>query len=215
MKKSNYLWLLDAGHGGMRDGVYTTAPGKMHVFDDGLTFYEGVNNRKIVARLKELLFLTRIDHILVHDPVCDTSLKARVAYANHLQAEEKRCIYLSIHSDAMPPGAHGKGSGFSVYTSKGTTSSDAVAQNFCKAYQRRLSQFRFRTNPNDIELDKEEDFYVLKKTKCPAILVENLFFDNRKEAEFLLSDDGQNQIAMTLLDAIVASENLKPLNIEP
>ena len=41
---SNYLWLLDAGHGGMKDGKYTTAPGRMHVFEDGLTFYEGVNN---------------------------------------------------------------------------------------------------------------------------------------------------------------------------
>ena len=70
----------------------------------------------------------------------------------------------------------------------------------------RLSQFRFRKDLSDGDLDKEENFYVLKQTHCPAILVENLFFDNRKEAEFLLSDAGQTQIAMTLFEAILATE---------
>ncbi len=209
-----HTWLLDAGHGGMSpsfaeatagmpEGVYTTAPAKMHVFPDGLTIYEGVNNRKIVDKLKRLLFLSNIDHYLIHDPWRDTPLKERVALANRLLAEKRNCIYLSIHSDAMPNGAHGKGSGFSVYTSIGHTPSDAVAEIFCATYLRRLPQFRFRRNLTDGDLDHEENFYVLKNTTCPAILVENLFFDNRREAEFLLSESGQTQIAMTLFEAIV------------
>ena len=184
-------------------GAYTTAPAKMHIFPDGLTIYEGVNNRKIVDKLKRLLFLSNIDHHLIPDPWRDTPLKERVALANRLHEEKKNCIYLSIHSDAMPEGAHGKGSGFSVYTSVGHTQSDAIAEIFCTTYLRRLSQFRFRRNLTDGDLDHEENFYVLKNTTCPALLVENLFFDNRKEAEFLLSEAGQSQIAMTLFEAIV------------
>ena len=208
---SNYIWLLDAGHGGMKDGVYVTAPAKMHIFDDGLTFYEGVDNRAIVDKLTLLLQLHGIEYRMVHDRECDTPLHKRVAFANQLHAETGRCIYLSIHSDAMPDGAHGKGSGFSVYTSIGKTSSDVLAEIFCVAYQRKLGQFKFRKDTTDGDLDKEEDFYVLRKTKCPAILIENLFFDNREEAEFLLSESGQNQISLTLLNAIRTIENKKPI----
>ena len=202
----NYTWLLDAGHGGMLDDVYTTAPGKMHVFDDGLTFYEGVNNRKIVDKLRAILLRNGIEHRLIHDRVSDTPLGERVARANRLHAEKKNCIYLSVHSDAMPDGAHGKGSGFSVYTSVGKTRSDAIAEVFCKTYQHRLGEFKLRRDLADGDLDKEEDFYVLRMTKCPALLVENLFFDNREEAEFLLSDSGQQRIAMAMFEAIYQTE---------
>ena len=168
---------------------------------------ELVDNLAVVHKLKRLLFLSNIEHHLVHEPVRDTPLKERVALANRLPAEKKKnCIYLSVHSDAMPDGAHGKGSGFSVYTSVGHTPSDAIAEIFCATYIRRLPEFKFRRNLADGDSDHEENFYVLKNTTCPAILVENLFFDNRKEAEFLLSEAGQSQIAMTLFEAIVTTE---------
>jgi N-acetylmuramoyl-L-alanine amidase len=209
---SNYTWLLDAGHGGLTpNGVYTTSPSKMHVFADGLTIYEGVNNRKVVDKLRRLLFLSNIDHHLIHEPWRDTPLKERVALANRLHAQRKNCIYLSIHSDAMPEGAHGKGSGFSVYTSIGNTASDVVAEIFCSAYLRRLPQYRFRRNLSDGDSDHEENFYVLKNTTCPALLVENLFFDNRREAEFLQSETGQLAIAMTLFNSIQETEKTRPI----
>ena len=208
---SNYIWLLDAGHGGMKDGKYTTAPCKMHVFDDGLTFYEGVNNRLIVKNLRMMLALAEIEYTLVFDPELDTPLKERVSVANQLYAKGKRCIYLSVHSDAMPDGAHGKGSGFSVYTSIGQTRSDAIGDIFCDTYARELKQFKLRKDFSDGDADKEENFYVLRKTDCPAILVENLFFDNREEAEFLLSDAGQHKIAMTLFNSILTTEKQQPL----
>ena len=208
---SKYLWLLDAGHGGMNNGKYTTAPAKMHVFDDGLTFYEGVNNRHIVNRLIQWLQRNQIDFMTMHDEVEDTPLKQRVLVANAMHAQEKRCIYLSIHSDAMPDGAHGKGSGFAIYTSKGQTASDAVAQIFCDTYHRELPQFRLREDRTDGDDDREENFYVLRKTSCPAILVENLFFDNRQEAEFLLSDRGRQKLADALFVSILTTEKMKPL----
>ncbi len=217
---STYKYLLDAGHGGIRNGQYTTAPAKMHVFDDGLTFYEGVNNRAIAEALSTLLIAAGIDHAFIHDPELDTPLRERVARANHLYTKDKRCIYLSIHSDAMPDGAHGKGSGFSIYTSKGETRSDAIAEIFCDAFRSELTQFprllpgeglgvrfKFRQDRSDGDADKEEDFYVLRNTCCPALLVENLFFDNRKEAEFLLSEDGRTRIALTLFKAILTAES--------
>ncbi len=209
---SNYFWIIDAGHGGMTpDGHYTTAPGKMHVFDDGLTFYEGVNNRAIAAKLIAALRKSRIGFAPVYDAVLDTPLRDRVSAANRLHALGKRCIYLSIHSDAMPEGFHGRGSGFSIYTCRGQTPADGVAAIFCDAYDRDLGEFRFREDRSDGDADNEEDFYVLRHTHCPALLVENLFFDNRVEAEFLLSATGQERIARTLFSAILTTERRRPV----
>jgi N-acetylmuramoyl-L-alanine amidase len=111
---------------------------------------------------------------------------------------------LSIHSNA------GGGTGFEVFTSPGQTKSDKVANVFCDNYKRFFPDFKFRAGYADGDADKEADFYVLRKTDCPALLVENLFFDNRSEAEFLLSESGQRQIADCLLHSIKeCEENLE------
>jgi N-acetylmuramoyl-L-alanine amidase len=208
---SKYKWLIDAGHGGMHEGKYATAPGKMHTFDDGLVIYEGVNNRAIANKLCNLLSAADIDFALIHDEDLDTPLGVRVHRANTIHAKHGNCIYLSIHSDAMPKESQGKGSGLSVWTSVGETKSDKVAEVFCKWYKSQLHMFKFRADLMDKDSDKEEQFYVLTKTNCPAVLTENLFFDNRKEAEFLLSEEGREKIAIAMFTAINEIEVTKPI----
>jgi len=203
---SNHKWLLDAGHGGIKDGRYTTAPGKMHTFADGLVFYEGENNRAIVNLLAPLLDQASIEFERVYDEQFDTLLSKRVKTANSIFSKDRRCVYLSIHSDAMPEGAHGKGRGFTIYTSPGQTRSDEIASTFSETYRDAFPEFKHRRDLSDGDADKEEGFYVLRKTRCPALLIENLFFDNRREAEFLLSVEGRKRIAGALLRSILAVE---------
>ena len=52
----------------------------------------------------------------------------------------------------------------------------------------------FRTDKTDGDRDQEANFYVLRKTICPAVLTENLFQDNRSDVAFLLSDEGKKAI---------------------
>lgn len=205
MQKSNYLWLLDAGHGGMKNGVYTTAPAKQFIFDDGLAAYEGVINRKITEVVYKQLELKQIDFALVFDDVEDTPLSQRVTIADNVYRKDKRAVYLAIHSNA------GGGRGFEIFTSKGQTTSDKVAAVFCEVYKQHFPSFLFRADMSDGDADKEADFYVLRKTDCPALLVENLFFDNRKEAEYLISEAGQLAIANCIVAAIEKVEQLKPI----
>lgn len=202
---SNYNWLIDAGHGGMKNGVYTTAPAKMHTFPDGLTIYEGIINRAVAKLLLLDLATECIDFKLVYHEEEDYSLSKRVAIADKIFRHDKRAIYLSIHSNA------GGGSGFEIFTSPGQTKSDKVANIFCETYQKHFPEFPFRKDLSDGDADKEANFYVLRKTDCPALLVENLFFDNRREAEFLLSEQGQRKIADCLLACIQNVEKLKPI----
>lgn len=203
--RSNYLWLLDAGHGGItKDGKYTTAPAKMHKFDE-FTIYEGVINRKITDLLIEELEILKIDFATVYDQVEDTPLYQRTTAADNIFRKDKRAIYLSIHSNA------GGGSGFEIFTSPGQTKSDKVANIFCETYKKHFPNFPFRKDLADGDWDREADFYVLRKTDCPALLVENLFFDNRKEAQYLLSEEGQEAIAECLFECIQNCEKLKPI----
>jgi len=202
---SNYTWILDAGHGGERNGVYTTAPAKMYKFGDGLEIREGVVNRAITKLLYQKLAGADIAFALVYDDVEDTPLKERVDIADRLYAKNPNCIYLSIHSNA------GQGKGFEVFTSKGQNKSDKVAYFFCEKYKEHFPYFAFRADQADGDADKEEDFYVLRKTDCPALLVENLFFDNRTEAEYLLSEAGQEAIAECLFQSIKIVEQIKPI----
>jgi len=239
MEKSNYLWLIDAGHGGLtKEGKYTTKPyfkkefglweTKMHIFNgkDGREeiIHEGVINRPIAKLVYETLTEHQVDWALVYDDVEDTPLYERVTIADAIyNNKDKRAVYLSIHSNkvslsqvAYPTKAADfskrfNASGFSVYTSKGQTKSDKLANIFCDTYQKHFPNFKFRSDHTDGDADKEEDFYVLRKTDCPALMIENLFYDNRTEASYLCSTAGQQAIADCIVAAILNCEKLKPI----
>ena len=49
----------------------------------------------------------------------------------------------------------------------------------------------------------EARFYILVKTKCPAVLTESLFQDNKADVAFLLSDEGKNAITKLHVEGII------------
>lgn len=217
MEKSKYLWVIDAGHGGLdAKGNYTTLDfkkpdgsweRKWHIFEDGLTIYEGVTNRAIAKLVYEELERLGIDFALVYDDVEDNSLYQRVTIADNIYRKDKRAVYLSIHSDRMPDGAHGKAHGCSVWTSPGQTRSDAIAQIFFDTGKRVLPGMKWHSDRvDDGDDDHEARFYVLRKTDCPAVLCETGFYDFRPEAEWLLSKGGQAEAARYLVESIKECE---------
>ena len=199
--------IIDAGHGGLdENGNYTTKNAKQYKFtgtDQGdLEIFEGVINRKIARKLIEKLEAKNMSYCdLNSTDGNDMPLRRRVNKANALYDKNKSYYYLSIHSNSASANLSGSGTsahGFEIFTSRGTTTSDLFAKIAAQAYKSHLcgdGKFRFRGV-------KEANFYVLKHTNCPAILVENLFFDNYEEAKYLLSDEGQDAIAECLCEAI-------------
>ena len=199
--------VIDAGHGGIIDGKYTSGEKKKYTFlkDDNsedFTIYEGVVNRQIGQKLIDMLDAKGIPYkdLTVSDKE-DMPLRERTSKANKIYDQNKKYYFLSIHSNAASNELKGKGlnaTGFEIYTSKGQTKSDELATIAAKWYKKELSDFRFRQEIEDGDPDKEANLAVLRDTKCPAFLVENLFYDNIKEAKFLMSENGQNKIASCL-----------------
>ena len=151
-------------------------------------------------------------------------LATRVNFVNNLCQKHgsANCVYVSIHVDAA--GADDKwhtAGGFTVWTSVGQTKSDKLAECIYKRafvnmteYSKLIThgkklgcydqkQQAFRIDKTDGDYDKESNFYVLKHTYCPAVLVECMFQDNKCDVEYLLSDIGRHEIARTLLEGII------------
>jgi N-acetylmuramoyl-L-alanine amidase len=62
--------------------------------------------------------------------------------------------------------------GYSVFTTKGETNSDTVAEIIMKQFAVDFPELKVRADKSDGDLDKEEDFTVILKADCPAVLIE-------------------------------------------
>ena len=54
-------------------------------------------------------------------------------------------------------------------------------------------------HPYDGDKDWESNFTVIYKTNCPAVLVENLFMDNKTDVEYLESAHGKDVLTDIML----------------
>ena len=84
-------------------------------------------------------------------------------------------------------------SGWEAWTSVGQTKADKLATCLYNAAER--AGFMIRKDETDGDPDKEGHLYILKHTKCPAVLTENLFQDNKEDVDYLLSEEGKKAIA--------------------
>ena len=66
---------------------------------------------------------------------------------------------------------------------------------------------KLRKDTSDSDMDKEAAFYVLRKTRMPAILSENFFMTNRRECELLLTEEFRERIAECHFKMIKQVEN--------
>lgn len=192
---SKYTWLISSGHG-------SDTPGKRYKFSDGLEIFEYAVNRGITEKLMDKLKGSAINCILINPETKDVSNTTRILRANQAQKNYRNCIYLSIHNNAA---ASELANGWEIFTTRGVTKSDAIADVFIEEYAKLMPEFKMRPDKSDGDLDKEANFTELMGN-MPAVLIECLFFTNRKEAEFLLSEEGQERIAQALYNAIIRLE---------
>lgn len=200
--KSIKLVLLDAGHGGLVKGKYVTAGKRSPVWADGSQYYEGVGNRQIREELAKMLKEACIDYKYVNEFNDDESLTARVRKVNEEAKKHgaSNVLLISIHSDAFDkPTAKG----WSCYTTKGKTASDTYAEVLYSKMRAEFPNEVFRTDTTDGDQDKEEAFYIIKNTVCPAILSENFFMTNEDECKrILMTQEGRRKIAKAHFEMI-------------
>lgn len=197
--------LYDNGHG--IDTLGKCSP------DKSLREYKKARElvRDIVAKRRAMGYDARI--LVPEDK--DISLKERCRRVNAIcnQYGASNVILVSVHCNAA--GADGKwktAGGWCVYTSPGQTKADILATSIWNAAQDSLKPYKdrfpilqtqgaydkrqvpIRADWSYGDPDYEARFVVLTGTKCPAVLTESLFQDNKADVDFLLSKKGHNAI---------------------
>lgn len=216
--KGRYLWCLDNGHG-------EATPGKRSgLFEDEALLYEYEFNRELNQRIMAKLDKAEINYYnVVPEIEGDIPLYTRVRRANGKKTNlPGGKIYISIHANAST----NKGwdnrdiSGIETWFYADSDDSMILAMRF----QNSLVEHTGANNRGiRCHQNVSKSFYVLRKTKMPAILVENGFYTNRKEARYLRSGDYQDLLANGYLEAIKRIEreglmvgvekNIKPIKI--
>lgn len=188
--------LIDPGHG-------IDTPGKRS--PDGL-FREYLWNRQVADMILEGLVSAGVDASLVVTETNDVTLRNRVNRVNTIcnRLGASNVLLVSIHANAAGNGsAWMNAKGWSCYTSKGKTKSDQVAECLYDAFEEEFQDRKIRKDMSDGDRDWEENFYVLQKSKCPAVLLENFFYDNREECAWMLQEETKKRIASAAVKGII------------
>ena len=188
--------LIDNGHGIQTAGK-RSPDGKL---------LEYSYTREIAKRIVTDLNDRGYDSELLTPEPDDISLADRVSRINaRCKAYGKaNVILVSIHINATGDGSKWlNATGWSVYTSKGLTQSDILAECLCEAAIKNFPGRRIRTDFLDGDSDWEEGFYILRKSMCAAVLTENFFMDSHDDLEYLQSRPGKQAIIDTHVEGII------------
>ena len=179
--------LIDPGHG-------IDTPGKRS--PDG-KFREYLWNRQVADLLGARLVEIGIDVSFVVTETNDIPLSTRVQRVNRVCSKvgASNVMLVSIHANAAGNGGWMNAKGWSCYTSKGNTESDRIAECLYDAFEKEFPDRKIRKDLSDGDRDWEENFYVLAKSRCPAVLLENFFYDNPEECTFLWKEETKERMA--------------------
>lgn len=172
-------------------------------------FKEYKYSREVCKAVKDILkdmgyqvFIDIEDDDLKLSQSKELSLRCKIV--NELVKQYKDCIYVSIHVNAAASdGKWHDATGWEVYTSAGKTKADELAICLYNAAKFNMKDKKMRTDYSDGDPDKEAHLYVLKHTNCPAVLTENFFQDNKKDVDYLLSDEGFHAIVRLHVEGIL------------
>lgn len=174
-KKTGYLIVVDAGHGGKDPGALGVSGNREKDFALAVA-------NKTVALLKQIpefqVVATRSTDVFLE-------LSERVAIANEWDAD----LFLSIHANSF---SNPKGGGTESFYY------NANSKEFAQVVHKHLQK---ATGFPDRGV-KSSGFYVIKHTKMPAVLTETGFLSNPAENSKLTAPAFQEKIAQSLVAAI-------------
>lgn len=172
--------MVDPGHGGSETGTYGPL---------GLEYAEKAINLQTALKLQKALEGMGAKVLMTRTADVTLSLEDRLAASRSARPD----MFISVHSNAMEDNVDiSKTYGFSAFYR------EALAKPLCdKVYNTVLTSL----NRNAKGMEKK-NFYVMRGTWAPSILIETGFVPNPTEFEWLTDDAGQSAVAETVARAI-------------
>ena len=195
-KNSDVIIVIDAGHGG-------NDPGK--VSSDGIK--EKDINLSIALKLKEELEKRGARVILTRD--CDkclddegTTNKKKSDMINRMETVNNcnATLLISIHQNSF---GNTKVKGAQVFYYGSSSESRRIAESIQKMIKKEVDVDNNRVaKPNN-------DYYILRKSVCPAVIIECGFLSNPEEAGKLTDEEYQQKMASAIAKAVIGNINKK------
>lgn len=211
--KKRFVVFVDAGHGGIADSGRYDTPGKrahhegVELHDNG-NYYEGFENRIIAEQFIEELTSEGIQTIRTYHPYIDTSLSSRTKLINAYLNRGYYGFLISFHSNAISSSNSKEKlentTGFCVFSTRGETFSDQIAEIHFKNVFNEFTDWKLRTQKaEDSDSDFEANFKILRDTdikanngsnqskkdeRFGAILEEFGFHTSKKDCLFIIAN---------------------------
>lgn len=169
-------------------------------------FKEWKYTRVIASMISEKLKSMGYDARLVVTEDKDISLAERIRRVNTIcnKVGASNVLLISVHANAVGDSSQWmNGKGWEAYTTRGKTKSDILAEFLYKRASKNMDGRKIREDWTDGDRDKEADFYIIKKSYCPAVLTENFFYDNKDDLKYLTSDEGIHAVVRTHIEGII------------
>lgn len=184
MDKGNMIILLDNGHG-------RETPGKRS--PDG-RLMEWEYTRQLAAAIEARLLATGYNVRRIVEEAADVPLRERCRRVNEVCRTHPHVLLISLHCNAAGNGSQWcEARGWGAYVSlNASENSKRLAKRLCEAAELFGQKVR-RYAPGQPWWP--QDLAMCRDTKCPAVLTENLFQDNRADVEYLLSTEGRQALA--------------------
>ena len=186
---SKYIITLDPGHGGYD-------PGKIGVDDS----QEKNINLQITLALKQKLtdmgfvvYLTREDDSSLNTETKGTMKTSDLNHRVQIVADHQSDLFVSIHQNSFTdPSVHGA----QVFYFTGSEQGKLLAESI-------HGSIRSNIDPdNERPVKGNSEYMILKKSPCPAVIVECGFLSNPDECTALISADYQDAMAAAIAEGI-------------
>ena len=181
---------LDAGHGGSDPGATS---GKL---------YEKDINLKVVELIKDFLSPYDVEVVLTRSTDKTVSLEERVKIAN----KEKVDLYVSVHCNSSDNTA---AKGWEIYVvAKGGKAEKLANRIKANVFENSILNLKDRGV-------KAANFYVLRETDAPAVLIENAFISNTDDRTKILKSDVSLNYLVTCYGTAILEMLGIPLTAQP
>lgn len=191
--KPMYTIVIDAGHGGRDKGC----SGSNGSIESDINLSISRTLKTYLETLGIKVVMTRSDGNGLYKSDADnyklSDMEKRMEIINNTSPDMIISIHQNSFSDSSQKGAQ-------AFYQEG----DEVSMNFASSVQSQLiSQL-----PNARQEINDGDYYILKESKLPAILIECGYLTNSEEETLLMSEEYQNKVAYAIMCGVVKYFNL-------
>lgn len=180
--------IIDAGHGGKDPGA----------FNKNFLYRESFYTLSAALQLKNFLDLEKIETIMTRRLDEYVTLSDRVSISNNVLSAE----FISIHANAFKSET---AKGMEIFYKSGCSESMTLAQKVAE----HIHSTYIRKFPIVFRGVKPGNFFVLRKNKHPAILIESGFITNPKNVLDLMNDEAEYLLFKSVANGVISYKREK------